>query len=171
MDDLTPLPTGLTARDGTQAKLSADARHLDIEDAKGRLIFRYDSDSGTLFLQAPTGDVHLAAPKGSISLEAAQGLNMAADRADVRANHWRQTAATYQVTADDMITSAGRWTHKVGRLVQRLGRAYTLIDGLCQIRAGRRRVLVDGDDRLTAGSVTAKARGDVSLDGKQIRLG
>lgn len=48
---------------------------------------------------------------------------------------------------------------------------YQTVRKLSQLRAGRTRTLVEGTSSLKAGTVTAKATGDYSIDGTQIYLG
>jgi hypothetical protein len=96
-----------------------------------------------------SGDVRLRA-SGVLQIEAGQRLALAAPTVSLR-------AGSLEVLA-----------HKI---VERFFDSMRCVRNTLRVVAGRQRIKVEEDSSLRAGSISEIARGDVRLDGKQIKLG
>ncbi len=109
---------------------------------------------GILSRKSPTlfqvqGDLEISAT-GKLLLRSREQVQLESPRVAVRADRF-ETAARVVM---ERVVDSYRWAR-----------------GLFQLMAGRTRTVVDTSATLHAGRVIEKAKEDVSIDGKQIRLG
>jgi hypothetical protein len=96
-----------------------------------------------------TGDLEITAT-GKLRLRGGKELQLETDRMKIRSR-------TLDLSID--------------KVTERINNCYRWVKGVIQTVAGRTRTIVEKNATLHAGRIVEKAKGDVVLDGKQIRLG
>ncbi|MCA9630209.1 MAG: DUF3540 domain-containing protein [Myxococcales bacterium] len=156
---------------GTQDRLTAPtgayAEHrgslLSLFDSSGRLLVRYDSESGALELRSPA-DLHLSAPNGSVRLSAAEHVELRAPRATIDAD---ELALSGRATQMDF----GRLELRGERVLSRVAEAFIDVERVAETRAKRLRTLVESTLELIAQRTTIRSAKDTRIDGKRVLLG
>lgn len=80
-------------------------------------------------------------------------------------------AEAIRLTAPEVALRAGTLRIVARSVRERFGTAWRWVRGSFHSKAGRTRTVVDGTHRVLAGAINQKARGDVKIDGRQIKLG
>lgn len=147
----------------TGAYAERNQSELSLFDSAGRLLVRYDSDSGALELRSPA-DLHLAAPNGNLRLCAGKRVEVTGDEASMDA---RALTLRGQVTQIDF----GRLEVRGERLLSRVAEAFVDVERVAETRAKRLRTLVESTLELVAQRTHIRSEKDTRIDGKRVLLG
>lgn len=131
------------------------------------------------------GDLHVE-PQGKLSLSSREGVSLTTDRAltigaaDVAVNAERGTATIDELgffgrlvraDAEKIVVVARELDHVVGRLTQRLKRAFRFVEDMDQTRAGSIDLRADDLASVRGENTVVSARALAKVDGEQIHIG
>ena len=178
--------------DGRARAVTLEDR-VQVRDRSGRLVFEFLDGSNRAVLHVPTGDLELRADEGEIVLSGARGVSVGSDE-DVKL-----AGRSVELEGEQLRISAGKGLVGIGellyegrRLASRIVNATTVVDrletradrittgcremyqtveGLLSSRVTNWRGQVEQLFSLHADSANIRTSEDLTLDGKEIRLG
>ncbi len=166
---------------------------VQVKDREGRLVFEFIDAENRAVLHVPSGDLEIRADDGEVKLSGSRGISMSSEQ-DVKI-----AGRKLDLEGDELQISAARGVFGIGnlvyegrRLVARVVNAstvadrletradritsgcremYQTVEGLLSTRASTWRGKVDELFSMSADSVNIRTKEDLTLDGKEIRLG
>ncbi len=165
----------LSAADGSRVVIRPEEGReiLETRDARGRLVFEYDSSTGRGVLYFPGMALSVRSENGSVELSSSRGLRLrsAEDLELIGGRGVRIDTPQLEATATEARFSFGRLEQTVGRFFQFARDFYQRIESLLHTRAGRIRTEAGRSYHVQAGHARIQAKEEVELRGRQINLG
>ena len=136
-----------------------------LNDAEGRLLIEYDTQTARLKLYVPEGNLEICAPQGEVGIHAHGLLRLQSDTSiAIEAPVVRLSGEAGEVHMRTLDVLAFR-------VRSRVQNAYHEIEGLMQTRAKRLRTWIKESLYLRGEHLNLRAEEDLKLDGKQVHLG
>ena len=167
------------------ARKSEPADHV-LRDENGRVLARYEPETGALHLSVAEGDLVLSAPKGRVRIAAGTDLELCAEErahlhapaidvtSDVATLHGGEVsivANMIRTTADEIATTAARWERRATRILEYATELYGEYEGGVHTRADSVRTIVNAAYQLLAKRASIASEEDTTIDGKRVLLG
>lgn len=144
------------------AEAIAAGNEIQLLDQRGRLMARFDAETGNLTLHA-AGDLDLVSA-GALRLKSESGVEIESPRVSQRCEQ-------YSLESDDVQFTVSRWRLRASRIFEHSTDVYRRVERVYETRAESIRSVARGALSLLAEKATLRSKDETRIDGKRVLLG